>query len=84
MATTSYPVDNAPPLAGTEHSVAVSFTASALPYVVDFSSFSSGNYTFWPQGGYVDNSLGTADVVITILPINFTVTVTAGQKGSVS
>ncbi len=66
------------PLDGTTHTVVANFVASVTPYKINWSSFSNDNFSFWPQGAYVDNSAGIGDLTIKISPIGFTVTIPAG------
>lgn len=75
--TTNYLV----PASGKTHSVAFGGIYSATPFAIDWRQFMVDNYQFQPQGVFIDNSLGIAALVITILPIKFTVTCPAGVTG---
>jgi hypothetical protein len=75
--TTNYLV----PASGKTHSVTYSGLFSVTPLNVDWRQFSVDNYQFQPQGVFIDNSLGIADLVITILPINYKVICPLGIVG---
>lgn len=66
------------PSNGQTHAVGYQGTFSATPLLVDWRQFAIDNELFQPQGVYIDNTAGTVDLVITILPINFKVTCPAG------
>lgn len=73
------------PAQATTHVVVSQFLASAVPYTVNWREFSvNQGYPFYPQGAFVDNSQGNADLVITINPLGYTFKVPAGFSRAVS
>lgn len=60
------------PAAGSTHAVTISDTFSATPKSIDWQSFTINNFPFQPQGCFIDNSEGVADLKITVKPIGFT------------
>src|ERR1035437_5064853 len=74
--TTNYLV----PASGKTHSVTFSGVYNAIPFPIDWRQFSIDNYKFNPQGVFIDNTLGIAAVIITILPINYRVSCPAGVE----
>jgi hypothetical protein len=61
------------------HCVRTAFTASAVPEVLNFQSFSLNNFQFNPQGGYFDNTAGTAPLVVTVSGLGFSFSIPAGR-----
>lgn len=74
--TTNYLV----PSSGLTHAVTVSGTFSAAPYLLDWRQYAIDNEKFQPQGVFIDNSLGTVDLIITVQPIGYTIDCPAGQR----
>ena len=75
------------PYGQTTHAVQTQFTASATPTQWSWGSYTlqqGSNVTFSPQAAYVDNTAGTAPLVVTISPIGYTFTVPAGVSSSVN
>jgi hypothetical protein len=66
------------PAGGATHGVVYSNNLSATADVIDWRSYSLNNFPFIPQGAFIDNSQGTADLVINIMPINYNVVCPAG------
>lgn len=67
------------PAAGQTHVVGYQgapFTGQ--PYVVDWTNFKVDNFSFQPQGAYIDNTLSTSATTLTIYPIGMQITVPAG------
>lgn len=71
------------PSSGSTHAVTYSGDFSATPQTIDWQSFSINNFPFQPQGAFIDNSSGVDDLVIKILPINYSVTCPAGATNQV-
>lgn len=71
------------PSSGSTHAVTFSGTFSATKQVIDWQSFSINNFPFQPQGAFIDNSAGTGNLVIKILPINYSVTIASGSVSQV-
>lgn len=69
------------PAGGQTHAVPIIGTFSATPYAIDWRNFSIDNFPFSPQGVFIDNSQGTAPLVINIQPINYNVECPAGIVG---
>ena len=59
------------PAAGSTHGVFLSDTWTATPQEFDPYQFSIDNFPFIPQGVFIDNSQGTAELVIQILPVGY-------------
>ncbi len=72
------------PLDGTTHVVVAELVLTGTAHKINWGSFSNDNFSFWPQGAYVDNSGSLADLTMVIKPINFSVTIAAGAKQMVS
>lgn len=66
------------PASGTTHVFVSSGVATANPQYVNFSSFVNSGIPFTPEGAWVDNTQSTSPLVITIQPLDFTITVPAG------
>lgn len=66
------------PSSGGTHAVPIVGTFSATPYAIDWRQFSIDEFPFQPQGVFIDNTLGTGELVVTIEPINWNVTCPAG------
>ena len=77
--TTNYLV----PAGGTTHGVSYTETFSAAPVVIDWRNFTINNFPFQPQGAFIDNTLGVGTLTVTVLPINYSITVGAGQSAEV-
>jgi hypothetical protein len=69
------------PASGQTHSATLQGIFSATPQVIDWRQFEIDNFPFRPQGVFIDNTLGIANLVINIQPINFNVICGAGQVG---
>lgn len=67
------------PSNGQTHAVVLQGQFSNLPYVMDWRQFAIDNEKIQPQGAFIDNSAGTVDLVITVLPINYPVICPAGM-----
>ena len=80
FATTNYLV----PLDGTTHVVVAGFVATAVVHKINWPAFSNDNFSFWPQGAYIDNSGSLTDLTLVVKPIDFSVTIAAGAKQIVS
>ena len=72
------------PAGGTTHGVVISGTFSATPYLVDWRQWKIDNFPFQPQGAYIDNSSGTTELTLTILPIGWKIVVPAGSQRACS
>lgn len=75
--TTNYLV----PSSGNTHGVNFNGVYTATPYQIDWRQFSVDNFPFSPQGVFIDNSRGTASLVINFQPLNFNVVCPAGIVG---
>lgn len=62
QSTTNYLV----PSSGSTHAVQVQGELSASPAYIDWNQFSSSDFPFQPQGVFIDNTQGSADVVLGI------------------
>ena len=71
------------PAVGGTHVVTSSGTASSTPQFFGFTNLQFAGISFLPQGAWIDNTLGTAPLVITIQQINFVITVPAGALQAV-
>lgn len=69
------------PAGGDTHAVTLSGIFSATPFTQDWRNFSVNNFPFTPQGVFIDNTQGTASIVVTIDPIGFSVECAAGTTG---
>lgn len=84
MATTSPTRNFLVPADGSTHCVRTDFTlAPGVAQVFSWKTFSLDNFKFYPQGAYVDNTAGTADVLVTVNPIGYTFRIPAGSNKSV-
>ena len=72
------------PLDGTTHVVVAGLVATAATHKINWPAFSNDNFSFWPQGAYIDNSGSIADLTLVVKPIDFSVTIAAGAKQIVS
>ncbi len=68
------------PANGNTHGVRLYGTFSATPYLYDWANFSVNNFKFLPQGVFVDNTQGTGDLTVTILPMNWSFICKAGTS----
>ncbi len=66
------------PAGGTMHAVTFEGIFDATGQTVDWRQFKIDNFPFQPQGVFIDNSAGTAPLVIVIGPLNWTVSCPAG------
>ena len=71
------------PAGGQTHYVAFSQVFTATPETFDWRQFAIDNFPFQPQGAFIDNTAGTASLIINIQPINFNVVVPAGVGAQV-
>jgi hypothetical protein len=71
------------PAGGTCHGVTFQGLFSSTALLVDWRQFTIDNFPFQPQGAFIDNSQGTSQIVITILPLNYSVAMPAGISGQV-
>lgn len=73
------------PAGGTTH--CVKFGAAIVEgnqTIFDYGSFSlQNNLAFIPQGAYIDNSASLNDVTLTVSPIGYSITISAGAQESV-
>lgn len=69
------------PASGQTHSVHISGVFSAAPYAQDWTQYKIDNFGFIPQGVFIDNTAGIADLVINVQPVNFNVVCKAGTSG---
>ena len=67
------------PAAGTTHAVTFQGVFDATGQTVDWRQFKIDNFPFQPQGVFIDNTAGTAELVIEILPLNWSVRCPAGS-----
>jgi len=72
------------PADGTTHAVPYALALTGNPYEIDFRAFQQQFFKFRPQGAIVDNSLGTAPLVISIPSVLFNVAVPVGCYQTVS
>lgn len=72
------------PAGGTVHAVNFSGTFSASPQLIDWQQFKIDNFPFNPYGAFINNTLGTVNLVVTILPFNWVITVPPGQQRAVN
>src|SRR5690242_20481635 len=85
ITTSQYNVTNyLVPAAGTTHAIGFGGRFSAVPYAIDWRQWKIDNFPFQPQGVYIDNSKGTVDLTITILPIGYSITCPAGGRRAAS
>lgn len=75
--TTNYLV----PAEGNTNAVQITGTASSTPYVIDWQGYAINNAPFIPQGVFIDNTQGTADLALTIGPLGYTIMLPAGTSG---
>lgn len=68
------------PAAGQTHCAKIQDAFTATPELIDWRNFSVDNFPFSPQGVFVDNSQNTGTLTITILPLNYVVSVPAGAQ----
>jgi hypothetical protein len=71
------------PAGGACHGVTFQGLFSSTALLVDWRQFSIDNFPFQPQGAFIDNSQGTSPIIITILPLNYSVSMPAGISGQV-
>lgn len=69
------------PASGQTHSVQLNGVFSAAPFVQDWTQFKVDNFAFIPQGVFIDNTQGTAPLVINIQPLNYSISCPAGTSG---
>lgn len=69
------------PASGQTHCVQLTGVFSPVAFAQDWQQFKVDNFPFIPQGVFIDNSQGTAPLVINIQPIGFTITCPAGVSG---
>jgi hypothetical protein len=74
--TTNYLV----PAAGQTHAVSFEGVFSGAAQKIDWRQYAVDNFPFNPQGVFIDNSAGVAELIILIKPINYTVSCPAGQR----
>ncbi len=72
------------PLDGTTHVVVAGLVATATTHKINWPAFSNDNFSFWPQGAYIDNSGSLTDLTLVVKPIDFSVMIAAGAKQIVS
>ncbi len=66
------------PSSGSTHAVNVEGVFSTVPELINWAQFSVDNFPFIPQGVFIDNSAGTGDLIIEILPIKYKIKCPAG------
>ncbi len=71
------------PSAGQTQHVTYSGALTATPVLLDWRNYAVNNQPFIPQGAFIDNSLGTGDIVVNIQPLNYNVVVKAGVSQAV-
>lgn len=72
------------PANGNTNAVKTEGVATSQVEYIRWADFSVDNFKFYPQGAYVDNSAGTADLVLNIKPIGYVIRIAAGATRAIS